>query len=325
MLLKDTELYKDVQDLEEVQIGDTVHCRHKKLDITTDARVIKLTYDSIQKKVVDVELGDFKYDYFDDVSSMTNRVESAIRPNGSVVGEQVQGILDGVKTQMQIQSSKAHKTAQKAFLAEDIDPDSETYGAMCWGSMGLMIADSKNPDGSWNWSTFGTGKGFFADYIVAGTMLADRIRGGVLEIGGLDNKSGVFKMLDGQNNTMTLMDNSGILSRGRIKSADGEGRAVTIWQGKIYTENEKGELCGLIEYREDGMYLQSYGGINSAIHLKKDGSMTLAAKEQMHITAKKITTAAGEGKTGTAVFSNGTHLKFDKGILIGGVTKEGAF
>lgn len=325
VLLKDTELYKDVQDLEEVQIGDTVHCRHKKLDITTDARVIKLTYDSIQKKVADVELGDFKYDYFDDVSSMTNRVESAIRPNGSVVGEQVQGILDGVKTQMQIQSSKAHKTTKKAFLAEDIDPDSETYGAMCWGSMGLMIADSKNPDGSWNWSTFGTGKGFFADYIVAGTMLADRIRGGVLEIGGLDNKSGVFKMLDGQNNTMTLMDNSGILSRGRIKSADGEGRAVTIWQGKIYTENEKGELCGLIEYREDGIYLQSYGGINSAIHLKKDGSMTLAAKEQMHITAKKITTAAGEGKTGTAVFSNGTHLKFDKGILIGGVTKEGAF
>ena len=53
--------------------------------------------------------------------------------------------------------------------------------------------------------------------------------------------------------------------------------------------------------------------------------MKLAAKEQMHITAKKITTAAGEGKTGTAVFSNGTHLKFDKGILIGGVTKEGAF
>lgn len=71
VLLKDTELYKDVQDLEEVQIGDTIHCRHKKLDITTDARVIKLTYDSIQKKVVDVELGDFKYDYFDDVSSMT--------------------------------------------------------------------------------------------------------------------------------------------------------------------------------------------------------------------------------------------------------------
>ena len=50
VLLKDTELYKDVQDLEEVQIGDTVHCRHKKLDVTTDARVIKLTYDSIQKK-----------------------------------------------------------------------------------------------------------------------------------------------------------------------------------------------------------------------------------------------------------------------------------
>ena len=43
VLLQDTELYADVRDLEEVSIGDTIHCRHRKLDIVTDARVIKLT------------------------------------------------------------------------------------------------------------------------------------------------------------------------------------------------------------------------------------------------------------------------------------------
>ena len=44
-------------------------------------------------------------------------------------------------------------------------------------SQGLLFDDDKD----WDWKTFGSGKGFFADFIVAGTMLADRIRGGVLQ------------------------------------------------------------------------------------------------------------------------------------------------
>lgn len=330
VLLKDTELYKDVQDLEEVQIGDTVHCRHKKLDITTDARVIKLTYDSIQKKVADVELGDFKYDYFDDVSSMTNRVESAIRPNGSVIGEQVQGILDGVKTQMQIQSSKAHKTTQKAFLAEDIDPDSETYGAMCWGSMGLMIADSKNPDGSWNWSTFGTGKGFFADYIVAGTMLFDRCKGGQLTLGGEGNGDGVAIVKDEQGNTIVILDKNGVYAKGEYvcDSRIQNGRRIVLYDGKM--RFSKQDDLDTITIRYDTIDPENPGGI--AIRSGETETDITKSKTLMTIGAKKITLDAEElfakgrqGQTGTAQFSNGTNLKFINGILVGGTTKEGAF
>lgn len=330
VLLKDTELYKDVQDLEEVQIGDTIHCRHKKLDITTDARVIKLTYDSIQKKVAEVELGDFKYDYFDDVSSMTNRVESAIRPNGSVVGEQVQGILDGVKTQMQIQSSKAHKTTKKAFLAEDIDPDSETYGAMCWGSMGLMIADSKNPDGSWNWSTFGTGKGFFADYIVAGTMLFDRCKGGHLTLGGEGNGDGVAIVKDEQGNTIVILDKNGVYAKGEYvcDSRIQNGRRIVLYDGKM--RFSKQDDLDTITIRYDTIDPENPGGI--AIRSGETETDITKSKTLMTIGAKKITLDAEElfakgrqGQTGTAQFSNGTNLRFVNGILVGGTTKEGAF
>ena len=76
----------------------------------------------------------------------------------------------------------AQKQDVRALLCEDLDPNSPTYGAMCYGTMGFMIASERTQDNrDWNWRTFGTGKGFFADLIVAGTMLADRIRGGVLE------------------------------------------------------------------------------------------------------------------------------------------------
>lgn len=329
VLLKDTELYKDVQDLEEVQIGDTIHCRHKKLDITTDARVIKLTYDSIQKKVVDVELGDFKYDYFDDVSSMTNRVESAIRPNGSVVGEQVQGILDGVKTQMQIQSSKAHKTTKKAFLAEDIDPDSETYGAMCWGSMGLMIADSKNPDGSWNWSTFGTGKGFFADFIVAGTMLFDRCKGGQLTLGGEGNGDGVAMIRDDHGNTIVILDKNGVYALGQYVCDS------KVFKNKRIKLNEEHDFSG-----KDGadpiiMGYDFYSAENSGcVTIRAGGTETDATesktlmrlfKDKTCLDAERLYARGQEGQTGTAQFSNGTNLRFINGILVGGTTKEGAF
>ena len=175
ILLKNTEQYKDYAILEDVSLGDTIHCRNSNLEIVTDARVIELEYDSIRQKVTSVVLGSFQYNYFNDVSSMINRVGGAIRGDGTVVATQVQGILDAVKTQMRAQSTIAKKQNVRAMLFEDLDPDSETFGAMCLGTMGFQIAGERTADGrDWNWTTFGTGKGFFADYIVAGTMLADR-------------------------------------------------------------------------------------------------------------------------------------------------------
>lgn len=65
---------------------------------------------------------------------------------------------------------------------------SSMVGEKAVGTLGFEIAGERTEDGKgWKWSTFGTGKGFYADFIVAGTMLADRIKGGTLELGGEDN------------------------------------------------------------------------------------------------------------------------------------------
>lgn len=52
----------------------------------------------------------------------------------------------------------------------------------------------------------------FADYIIAGTMLADRIYGGTLTIGGIGNIAGIIKVLDGNGAILTIMDKDGILT-----------------------------------------------------------------------------------------------------------------
>ena len=166
-LLQNTELYADVKDLEKVYLGDTVHCNHYKLDITSDARAIELEWDAVRDKIKSVTLGEFQYNFLDNVSSVMNRVEQAIREDGTLIGQQVQGIINGVKAQMKAQSTVAKKQSVRAILFEDLDPESEMYGAMCLGTLGFEIASKRTEDGrDWDWSTFGTGRGFIADFIV---------------------------------------------------------------------------------------------------------------------------------------------------------------
>lgn len=174
VLLQNTEQYKDYQILETASLGDTIHCRDSHLDITSDARVIELEYDSIQKRVSSVVIGDVQYNYFDQVTDSTNRIEQVIRPNGTLMAERVQGILNGIYTQLRLQSTAAQKVNGSAFLVEDTDPESSLYGAMVWGTQGLQLSVVRTADGrSWDWTTAVTAKGIVADAIVTG-ILSDK-------------------------------------------------------------------------------------------------------------------------------------------------------
>lgn len=48
--LSKTDMYKDYKKLLNVNLGDTAHIGHRRLNITTEARVISMTYDMITKK-----------------------------------------------------------------------------------------------------------------------------------------------------------------------------------------------------------------------------------------------------------------------------------
>lgn len=174
VLLKNTDLYQDFAVLEEMSLGDTIHCRHSRLGIISDARIIELEYDSILKKVSSVVLGDFQGDYFDRVSSSVSRIDGVIDRNGNVMAERVAGILNGIQTQIRLQSTAAKKVDGRAFMVEDTDPDSPLYGCMIWGTQGLQISTRRTADGrDWDWTTAITAKGIVADAILTG-IIADQ-------------------------------------------------------------------------------------------------------------------------------------------------------
>lgn len=246
VLLQNTEQYKYYAVLETVSLGDTIHCINSHLDITTDARVIELEYDSIRQKVVSVVIGDYQYEYFNNVTSAAEKAESAIRNDGTVRADQIQGIINAQKANLRAMKDIAQTQEVRAVLFEDLDPNSPTFGAMCLGTMGFQIANERTADGrDWQWSTFGTGDGFFADYIVAGTMLADRIRGGTLEVGGSGlGKDGEIIIKDANDNILCILNDIGV----DVRKGSIIGTVITLGgqnnqQGEMTVNNASGSAA----------------------------------------------------------------------------------
>lgn len=319
-LLQNTELYEDVKSLEMVSLGDTVHCNHSKLGIKSDARVIELEWDAVRNKLTFVKLGEFQYNFLNNVSSVMSRVDQSIRSDGTVIGQQIQGIINGVKAQMKAQSTVAKKQMVRAILFEDLDPKSETFGAMCLGTLGFEIASERTADGrDWKWTTFGTGQGFYADFIVAGTMLADRIKGGTLILGGKDNGDGTAKVLDANGNVVLALTNQGIV----VDHASNGG--VLISNGSIFIRNTKGETVGIMHYQDNGMSIQSYGGQYASILITNEGKISINAVGEVSLSCGSLKVGGKSTKTGRAVYSDGTYLDIQNGHVVGGNTKEGSF
>lgn len=317
VMIEDTELYADVKGLVEVSLGDTVHCRNNNLDIVTDARVTELEWDCVNDRILSVSLGDYQFDYISNQVSINNRIESAIREDGSVIGSRVQGILDAVKTQFHALRDVAQKQDVRAMLFEDLNPDSPTFGAMCLGSMGFEIASKRTSDGKdWIWSTFGTGQGFFADYIIAGTMLADRIYGGTLTLGGRDNKAGIMKILNGSGAVMTTLDKDGILTNGRYTCGSDEfGRRAEISEGEIKIMDKSGNTVGRIFAVSNEIF--KIGTENALFRMFKTG--------EVYVDCQSFGVNGYNGFTGTVEYSDGTYENYVGGLLIGGKSKEGAY
>ena len=123
--------------------------------------------------------------------------------------------------------SYMHLSYQNGFifssvpLDEDGRPTAAGGTAMQLCSLGFRIASGTKADGSYNWRTFGTGDGFAADWINAGTLSANLIKAGVisdrrgrnswdLESGDLSVTDGTIKIA-GSWNTVEISPETGLV------------------------------------------------------------------------------------------------------------------
>ncbi|CVI72317.1 hypothetical protein NDGK_02517 [Clostridiales bacterium CHKCI001] len=173
--LSETPEYKEFKFSEDVKLGDTVTCTYDPYNLEFQARTIRVLYDCILERNLSITIGSYKYDYFTQLDKDHNKIENTIRPDGSLMAEKVQGILNGIYTQLRLQSTVAEKVEGRAFVVEDTDPESVLYGCMVWGTQGLQIAVQRTADGrDWDFTTAITAKGIVANAIITG-ILSDKL------------------------------------------------------------------------------------------------------------------------------------------------------
>lgn len=227
--LENTLKYEQFKDIMTVGLGDTVGVEHLDIGINVKTRVVKFIYDCISKKFKSITLANYIENDLDNQNNIDSIIDKITNSDGTVNAIEVAGVLNAINVQMRAMKDIAQRQDVRALLCEDLDPESPTYGAMCYGTMGFMIASERTPDNrDWDWRTFGTGKGFFADLIVAGTMLADRIKSGLLMSmnektwinmdDGTFNFADVLKLIDGKLILSHTNGNEGIsIDKGGIK------------------------------------------------------------------------------------------------------------
>ncbi|XZH96369.1 phage tail spike protein [Clostridium perfringens] len=166
-ILENSIEYKDFKGLVNIGIGDTVTVRHKDIDIDMKTRAITIEWNLVTKKYENIEFGDVEVNYFTKQDIAREQLDNILNKNGTVNAGEMEGIINAMQTKFKALRDVAQPQHTLGMLFEDKIKGSKTYGAMAIGSMGFMIASERTlDDKDWNWKTFGSGQGFFADWLV---------------------------------------------------------------------------------------------------------------------------------------------------------------
>ena len=171
-----------------ISIDSAIHLIDPEIDINIWAYVdkIKQCYDLPWKTTVDIntDLSTIGQKTFADVlaqiAEVTNHAKSSLSVYDRAKVFNQDGVLDADFLEGKISANKLLIEGGSSSWKTDargnmVFVSSDGTSAMTLTGNGFAIANTKNDDGDWNWRTFGTGDGFTADEIVAGTIDAENI------------------------------------------------------------------------------------------------------------------------------------------------------
>lgn len=168
-------------------VGDIVRIIRKDLDFYYRTRIYK-AHRNLLNETLEVEFGDKLVQSPSDrqkiVSDSLNSLEERIKETetdlkSSFVDKVNEGIThatfnrDGYNYELK----KGNEYGLPAgYYSFDREIDDNPQRVIYVGAGTLAIADSKKSNGDWNFRTFGTGQGFVADLLVAGTIIGGNVR-----------------------------------------------------------------------------------------------------------------------------------------------------
>lgn len=206
--LATTEEYKNFKNLVDIGLGDYVIIKHTDINVESKERCNGFIFDCIEKKYVELTLGDLAVNEFDVQSDAVNRLDNILSSDGGVKSDMLSGVIDATKTKFKAMRDIAQPQQVRAMIFEDKIKGSSTYGALCLGSMGLEIASKRTiDDKDWDWNTFIGGGYVVADWLIGKlkTVLIENMDGSF----SIDlNKSGGALFKNNGKKAMNIANNS---------------------------------------------------------------------------------------------------------------------
>ena len=208
-----TEEYKDYAPLQRVKLCDTVQVIYDALGVNVSKKVIKVVWDPLQERYTSMELGDASVTLADVLIQIANEQLTDI-PTTSMMGDAIRNatnlITGGTGGYIVMKYNTDGKPEE--LLALDNEDINQALNVIRINKNGIGFS-STGYNGPYRtaWTIDGN---FVADFITTGTMSANRIKGGVLSLGGVDNGSGVFELRDANNLLIARLDKDGFKSYG---------------------------------------------------------------------------------------------------------------
>lgn len=329
--------YKDIKNLVSIGFGDTVHIKHRKLNIETKARLIECDYDCILKKYGSMTLGDYETKYFENADSVIQAAQKVIdKKTSSLIAEKIKGIIDATQASLYAQRNIAEKMDYRAMKMEDLDPDSPTYGATCYGTSGLEFSDTRTEDGTdWKWGNAFGPKGLIANAIITG-ILSDKSGSFYLNMdtGKLVMNDGTFKGV--LNTTKDINVGSEINMQPRtdgvaqgsiwadIKAVDADGNVLperiafrSVKSNGSYVSHSIKLICGDASVSVDSDGSISMLSSGNKVKVSKDGVDIITDNNEISLSKTSSTIKIGgkAGLTGTYTVTKSVTAK--SGIVTG--------
>ena len=250
--------YENVAALQRVKLCDTVAIYYPELLVTNaSVKVIKVVYNVLTEQYDEMELGEAKTGIIDFITAPLEMfVTNEIANERSVTQEAIDAatkLITGGLGGYVVMGLNADGQPQEILIMDTDSVDTAVHVIrMNKNGIGFSTTGYEGPFTS-AWTINGA---FNADFITSGTMQANRIHGGTLTIGGLNNQAGVLVVRDGSNNEVGRWNNNGItINKGDIELK--YGNVVKIPMNNTETEYAMFNTSGM-HVRTLDSFLQAY-------------------------------------------------------------------
>lgn len=207
-----TEEYKDIANLERVNLCDTVTVYFTKLGINATAKVVKTVYNVLLDRYDSIELGESRANLAKQmgeisagIDAMTEQIERQKTFMAKAVDRATKLITGGLGGYVVFNMNADGEPQEILIMDSDDIQSAVNVIRMNKNGIGFSTTGYSGPFTS-AWTIDGH---FNADFITSGHINANIIQGGTFNVGGQNNGNGVLKVYDASGNLIGTLNNQG--------------------------------------------------------------------------------------------------------------------